>query len=446
MSQLLKPGQVVDTEPSGLRCTVEKFLGGGGQGEVYRASLAKQPVAVKWYFPHMATPAHRAAMEGLVRRGAPTPRFLWPLELAVSPDLPDFGYVMALREPRYKSIVDLMVRRVEPGFRALTTAGLQLADSFLALHAQGLCYRDISFGNAFFDPDSGEVLICDNDNVAIDGLAQGGVLGTPDFMAPEIVRGEAKPSTKTDLYSLAVLLFYLFHTHHPLFGKKVMQIHSLDLPARVKLCGTEPVFIFDPNDHSNEALPRSIDPIGEAGDNALASWPIYPQFLRDLFTRAFTDGIRDPENGRIREGEWRAAMARLRDWIVYCSSCSAENFYDADTLRAGGELPTCWSCQAELKLPPRIRIGKHIVMLNHDSKLYLHHVDDQRLYDFSTAVAEVTRHPSDPRIWGLKNLSSGGWTVTPTDGISKSVESGRNVTLAVGTKIQFGRAEGEIRV
>jgi hypothetical protein len=56
-----------------------------------------------------------------------------------------------------------------------------------------------------------------------------------------------------------------------------------------KLYGAEPVFIFDPNDHSNEPVPG-------LHDNALAFWPIYPQFLRDLFIQSFTAGIRDPEN------------------------------------------------------------------------------------------------------------------------------------------------------
>lgn len=446
MSQLLKVGQTVSTQPSGMRCTAEQFLGGGGQGEVYRARLEGQPVALKWYFPTQATPEHRTAMEALIRRGPPTEKFLWPIELAEAPDVPDFGYVMALREPRYKGIVDMMMRRVEPSFRALATAGLQLADSFLQLHSRGLCYRDISFGNAFFDPESGEILICDNDNVAVDGEAAAGVLGTPDFMAPEIVRGEALPSTRTDLYSLAVLLFYMFHLHHPLFGRKVMEIRCLDLPARTKLCGTEPLFIFDPSDRSNEAVPRSVDPYGEAGDNALAFWSIYPRFLRDLFTQAFTVGLHDPEHGRVREGQWRAAMARLRDSIVYCPACSSENFYDADSLRAGSGPVRCWSCTREVPLPARMRIGKHVIMLNHDTRLYPHHVDDARLYDFSQPVAAMAQHPTNAQVWGLKNLSAERWQTVLADGTAREVEPGRSVSLAVGTKIRFGQAEGEVRV
>jgi hypothetical protein len=62
------------------------------------------------------------------------------------------------------------------------------------------------------------------------------------------------PSTQTDLFSLAVLLFYMFVMHHPLEGRKELAIKCLDLPAMKKLYGTEPLFIFDPSDDSNALL------------------------------------------------------------------------------------------------------------------------------------------------------------------------------------------------
>jgi serine/threonine protein kinase len=450
MSQILKPKQVVKTLSSGMDCEVEQVLGGGGQGEVYRAKLGGQAIALKWYFPAQATREQETSLLNLVRIGPPTDKFLWPLELARASDVNGFGYIMQLREGRYKSLFDLMTRRIEPSFRALTTAGLELAHSFLQLHSKGLCYRDISFGNVFFDPNTGEVLICDNDNVAVDG-ADAGVLGTPDFMAPEIVRGEAKPRTRTDRFSLSVLLFYMFHIHHPLYGKKVMSIRCLDLPARTKLCGKEPLFIFDPVDKSNEAVPRSIDPLGEGGANALDFWPIYPKFIRDLFTKSFTVGLHDPDNGRVTEGIWRGAMIRMRDSIIYCPHCSTtaatiENFYDPEALRANGSQPTCWHCKKAIPLPPRIRIGRNVVMLNHDTKLYPHHVDDQKLYDCTKNVAEVARHPTQANVWGLKNLSDEKWVSTSPDGTIREIETGRSVSFGLGTKINFGKVEGEIRI
>ena len=85
--------------------------------------------------------------------------------------------------------------------------------------------------------------------------------------------------------------------------------------------------------------------------------------------------------------------------------CGAENFYDAATPQlAGGQLPACWSCTQAVQLPGHLRLAQHPVMLNRDTQLFPHHVDDQRLYDFSQPVAAVIQHPTDPRIWGLKNM------------------------------------------
>ncbi|NJN68166.1 MAG: serine/threonine protein kinase [Chloroflexaceae bacterium] len=440
MNRTLKVGQTVQAETSGAACTVEQFLGGGGQGEVYRANLSGSSVALKWYIPSQATEEQRNALHHLIQIGSPNPRFLWPMELASAPEVTGFGYVMPLRPPEYHGIVSLMKNRIDPSFRALATAGRDLAHSFFQLHAKGLCYRDISFGNVFFDPANGDVLICDNDNVGVDRQTEARVFGTPRFMAPEIVRGEATPSTDTDLFSLAVLLFYMFLIHHPLEGKKEAAIRCFDLPAMNKIYGTEPVFIFDPNDESNRPEPGYQD-------NPLVYWKIYPLFLRDLFTRSFTDGLHDPQHGRVRESQWRGAMVRLTDAIIYCAHCGSENFYDGESLKAsGGTPPPCWKCKQQLRLPPRIRIGKrHVVMLNHDTRLFPHHIDPSRSYDFSRPVAEVTRHPKDPNVWGLKNLSDSKWNSTVAETV-KEVEPGRSVTLAVGTTINFGAIEGEIRM
>ena len=440
MVTMLNPGQKVQTE-SGTTCEVQNLLGVGGQGEVYRVNVSGKPMALKWYFASSATPAQHNGLAELVRRGAPNNKFLWPFELVGAAGRDEFGYIMPLLEPRYKGIIDLMKRQVDTTFRSLATAGYELADGYFRLHSGGMCYRDIAFGNVLFDPKSGEVLICDNDNVAFDGDMNSGVLGTPRFMAPEIISsgGCVLPSTKTDLYSLAVLLFYMFMFHHPLEGKQEADIHVMDMAAMTKIYGTHPIFIFDPNDRSNAPVPGYQD-------NALIFWPIYPQFLRDLFTRAFTDGIRDPENGRVRENEWRSAMIRLRDSIFTCANCTAENFYDVDIVsKNGGKAAPCWKCRRDVILPFRIRLGNTVVMLNQDTKLFPHHIDSQRKYDFTKPVAEIARNPNNLSIWGLRNLSNEKWVMTKQDGSMLEVEPGRSAVLAAGNKINFGNTNGDIR-
>ncbi len=441
MNQILEIGQTVFTDEMKAECKIEEYIAGGGQGEVYRANIDGKPIALKWYFPDLATDNQRKALEKIIKKGPPTDNFLWPIELATCEGIPGFGYIMPFREESpYKGLADLTNRRIVTTFRSLVTACMELSEAFHQLHAKGLCYCDISHGNVFFNPDSGSILVCDNDNVVVDGI-RGDIKGTIFYMAPEIVCGKALPSQQTDLFSLAVLLFQFLLNHHPLEGKRESSINWSDDPetAMEELYGKNPLFIFDPHDHSNEPDP-------EYHKNALIYWPLYPTFIKDLFTKAFTVGICDPEHGRVRDTEWKLAMVQLRDSIVCCGKCNSENFYDQDISKTAGETTgTCWSCNQTIILPFRIQIGTDFVMLNRGTRLYYHHIDYDRQYDFTKPVVEVTQHPKHPDIWGIKNLSEEKWVSTTVEGTITDIVPGRNVKLARGTKINFGKVEGEIK-
>jgi serine/threonine protein kinase len=303
-----------------------------------------------------------------------------------------------------------------------------LAGSFLQLHAQGLCYRDISLGNVFFDPASGRPLICDNDNVGIDGQGGARVLGTSRFMAPEVVRGEAQPSTETDLYSLAVLIFYVLMIHHPLQGRRELEYPCFDRDAETRMFGTDPLFVFDPSDDSN-APDAVLHPA------VLRYWPLYPQYVRAEFVRSFTVGLRDRRQ-RVREGVWRSKMSRLLDGIVVCA-CGRENFSD------DGAGSTCWACSAAIPAPVLLDIAGRILVLNAGSRLTRHHLT--RDYDYDTVLGEVQQHPTRPGVWGLRNTGTTNWRVRLAGGSEQQVEPGRSVGLVPGTELQFGAVSAVLR-
>jgi DNA-binding helix-hairpin-helix protein with protein kinase domain len=291
----------------------------------------------------------------------------------------------------------------QPTFRSIVTVARKLVDAFAALHASGLCYRDISFNNLYVDPIRSEVAIIDNDNVGLDG-GDIFVRGTNQFMAPEVVRDEALPSTVTDLYSLAVFLFILFMRGHPLEGVRTISSYSWtqsDHVSEYKLLlrnyGFEPLFVFDPNDDANRPSPES--PL-------LVYWPIFPRFFRALFTRSFTDGLADASlSGRITGSLWRRALLRLADTHATCV-CNAAIFFDPDEPGRA-----CWRCGAIPSAQPLLRLPGRTVVLSEGAVITSDHLRRDRAYDESLAVVEA--HPDRSGSVVLRNLSGTTWTVEP---------------------------------
>ncbi len=433
--ELLHAGDEVRTWRTGQICRIIDFKGGGGQGEVFGAELGGDPIAVKWYFPSSLSDWQRRSLEKLCNRPAPSRAFLWPLDLAESQQYPGFGYVMALRPAQFRDLNAILRRESELSLGVLAVVGFNLADAFLRLHTEGLCYRDISPRNIFFNAEDGDILICDNDNVAIDGTVGGGVLGTPRYMAPEIVRQEALPSSRTDLWSLSVLLFCMLILHHPLEGEKELAVTSLsDLEAARLLYGQEPVFIFDPDDDSNR-------PDETAHANAVLLWPFYPAFIHELFVRAFTDGIRDPMHGRVAESEWRAAMARLLDCVSTCESCGASNYVDP----LAADAASCWRCRSVLR-PSYLELSSHdAVIIRDGAHLLRHHVELTAPFNFRQPFGTVRKHPSHPGLLGLSNRSSRPWRSARPGREPVDVPPGATVGLSPGTVIDFGTAKATVR-
>lgn len=431
-------GHRVNAEIAGTELEVIKKLGEGTQGEVYLVEGPDGYHAVKWYKSDQATPEQRAAILYLVRTGPPFgaagKRFIWPSDLVTRPGSSQFGYLMSRIDTRRFAEIGECWAHIKPipNFSALCEISYQLANSYRALHLSGHCYRDISAGNLMFDPLTGDILICDNDNVGVNRQSRSQVWGTMEYMAPEIIRGEKDPSTQTDLHSLAVLLFYLWIWHHPFHGEMEYRFHCWDIPAKKKVYGESPVFVFDPVNRSN-ALPEDPD-----YTTARERWNYCPHAMRETFIRAFTDGLNDPDR-RVTEGEWQSLFSRMKDSIVVCPHCRAENFF-----RENGDTRRCWHCNTPLTAPPFIVIrqpGERICLaISLGTTIRHRHIaSSSPQEDGSEIIGTVVPHPAIAGAAGIRNNTSTVWQCTFPDGSTVDVPPGRAVPLNPGMMI---RVEG----
>ncbi|MEV5000947.1 protein kinase domain-containing protein [Nocardioides sp. LML1-1-1.1] len=430
---VLAEGVEVDLGPLG-RAWVTSLLGQGGQGYVFEVRRdSGEPLALKWYKPESATAVQYDEMQQLVEIGSPHGRFLWPLSMARVATEPSFGYVMHLRHPRFLELSFLLLNADRDGnpldvsFASIIELCRQLSYSFLRLHARGLCYRDISFGNVFFDPGNGNVLICDNDNVGIDN-GTGRVLGTPYFMAPEVVRDttyRTLPNTDTDRHSLAVLLFYALFLGHPLEGART-DTGMRDAQWLMRHFGTDPLFCMHPTRSDNR--PAQI---------VQQYWKIYPQFVRDLFVQAFVDGL-DQSGARVTEGQWIKALDRLRDGMLACPSCGTTNFW-----APGAESVTCWQDGTEFRPPYLLEMGRRTIAVGPQSTIRSDHLTSG--VDQPAVLARVRQHPEAKDRWGLHNASDFSWPVAYPGGQSFLLEPDRTIELVEGAKIQIRNSTVQVR-
>lgn len=438
----ISKGSRLHAEISGEELIVLDKIGEGGQGAVLLVEGSTGKAAVKFYNSEQATAQQREAIMKLVENpltGEAGKRFIWPQDLVTAPGDARFGYLMPLIDrARFAELGEVQNGiRPRPSYPTMCKISYQLANSYRTLHLTGQCYRDISSGNLMFDPQAGDILICDNDNVGVNNNSEAQILGTPEYMAPELVVRKAQPSTLTDLHSLAVLLFNLWTWHHPLHGLNEFNIRVWDNPAKEKIYGPEALFVFHPTDNSNR-LPN--DPEYAAAER---QWRRCPPSLRALFTRAFTEGLKNPGR-RVTEGEWQGLFRTLRDGKVSCSSCRAENLWDAQTVDF-----TCWHCQKPIALPPRLKVRSSSeefeLLLGTGATVLRRHIQGTgNEQDALAVIGEVVANPAKPGMFGLRNKTDALWSAKFPDGTRGGIPRDRSVPLSPGVIIDFGVATGEI--
>lgn len=406
---------------------VDSKLGEGGQGEVYVINHGGQQKALKWYKDRPPSDFIENLKKN-AQRVAPDSSFLWPM--AIADNNLGVGYVMNLAKRESKDFSKFLTNKYHfKNEEAVISAALNLCIAFKKLHLQGLAYFDLNDGNFFINPDTGEVQIGDNDNVSPSSVNVSNIAGKRGYMAPEVYMG-GSPNRYSDYDSLALVLFRLVFIDHPLHGKNMEKISCLTPKALNYLYGTNPIFIFDPENHENEAS-------NDFSPNAIARWNGVPEFVKSAFTKAFSNKLQHSPSDRLMESDWINIFQKWRSYLNKCPHCGKPTYIEPQDRgrckECGCTMPIFW-----------MQLGyKEYKPLVSGQKIYASELGLDSYYE---VVAGVVGAKNDNTILGLRNFSSFDWSVT--HGIhNKIVKKGEAFRLADNVTVRFSNLkEAKIRL
>lgn len=228
-------------------------------------------------------------------------------------------------------------------------ACLLLARAVRRMHAAGLCHSDLSYKNVLIDPEQGHACIIDIDGLVVPGKYPPDVVGTPDFIAPEVVKTthlnkddpqRILPSITTDRHALSVLIYmYLFY-RHPLRGGKVHDIED-EMRDESLSMGEKALFVEHPTDRSNAVKVKQVAAAALPwADPAQMPYTISGPYLSALFERAFIEGLHDAAQ-RPTADEWETALVKTIDLVQPCQNAQCEQKWYVFSGKTSPQCPYC---------------------------------------------------------------------------------------------------------
>ena len=220
---MVRPGDVVCN-----RYLLREQIGEGGMGQVYLAdepALART-VAIKILHPRLTS--NRDVVAAFREEAVAASRVRHPSCVAIIEcnRLPDGTPVIVMEHVPGRSLTRVIAEEAIPLARAIDLM-TQILGALEAAHASGVVHADVKSDNFLVETiDGGDhVTLIDFGLARMDGAApfEGMVSGTPEYLAPEVIRG-GRPTPASDLYGAGVILYELLTGTTPFSGGTTTEI------------------------------------------------------------------------------------------------------------------------------------------------------------------------------------------------------------------------------
>ena len=331
---------------SGKKYTLRNLYAYGAQGVIFE-DLTERKV-LKFYYPTGSNNIDEDIIERLrfIRDVKMPPNFVKIEDIINEPSV---GYVMEkvidyiplnefLIPPKDMSFSEWYNQGF--GLRQRLFIGYIIAKAFKALERRNLSYCDISGNNILVKitkeklktgkfKTSTSIKMIDVDNIYVAGRGAAAVLGTPRYIAPEVISRQRNPDVLSDNYSLAVILFELLRVGHPYISDDILDGTPEDEEAA--LVGK---YDYVTEQNSTNMLPENI---------------VLTTKLKELFYKCFVDGKKNRLN-RPTAQDFEFALLDAVNKVIKCPSCGAWHY----PRKKGNVYEGCPWCDAPSKPSARL--------------------------------------------------------------------------------------------
>ncbi|HKR00893.1 MAG TPA: protein kinase [Pyrinomonadaceae bacterium] len=389
------------------RYLLEKRLGRGAMGQVYLArdqNLVTRRVAVKTVRPDILTDEDMQEGEAIARfeREARTAASIRHTNVV---DVTDFGkspegvFYLVMEYVQGETLHHLLRREGTLSVHRTLNLLRQVAAGVEAAHDEGILHRDLKPANIFImqqKKKTGAVVgdgivkvgdfglakivnqaIADTSGVSGSGPASRGIIGTPEYMAPEQMQMETKLDARADVYALGVIAYHMLGGRPPFSGdltQLVMQKIMNDPPALSSLRSDIPKDV-------EQAVMHALEKDAQKRPATVAEW------IEELERAA---GEEEEEEGKESESR-----------VVVMAPVGAEVYVDDERHGSIGR-----SGRVILK---SIAPGRHVLRVARAGE-----VDDERVIEIRPDSSEqiiqavLRPHPSGGQLTPSRGGSIGG--------------------------------------
>ena len=231
-SHLPSPGDVIAG-----KYRIDRLVGRGGMGAVFAAQhlLLNQTVALKLLLGELAASSEATARFLNEARAAARIQGEHVARVLDIGQLPSGAPFMVLEYLEGADLADLLHKRGPLPVNEVADYALQALDALGQAHAAGIVHRDLKPANLFLarrHDGTSLVKVLDfgiSKNLSPDSQGHGmtstrAVIGSPEYMSPEQLRTPREVDTRTDIWSLGVILYELLTGHMPFKGESLPEL------------------------------------------------------------------------------------------------------------------------------------------------------------------------------------------------------------------------------